>query len=357
MIKFQNKNLKLFPFRKALAKYIKYKNNKIIFEESNNNMIYYIRDEEGSLIGLKYNNSIYYYIKNLQEDIIGITDSNYNEICRYEYDSFGKIITIKDNNGNIIEDESHIGIINPYRYRSYYYDKETDLYYLNSRYYNPEWGRFINADGIIKSEENKYNLYIYCKNNPIKFVDNDGRNSITAGWDIFGKAVQTLGEIWVGIKATASAAAAAAFPYVAMAVGVGTLIYASAKIEERTKDKSKKDKDYYVYKLQDCTKPGVNGEACKVEYIGRTGNLNSARARHSRNDYRKNLEFRTLEGPMDYDMSRVREQYNIKKYRTLNKYNRYNNQINGLSPSKYEKYAPIIDGMDLTYVGGSLWFD
>ncbi len=60
---------------------------------------------------------------------------------------------------------------------------------------------------------------------------------------------------------------------------------------------------------------------------------------------------------MDYNMSRVREQYNIKKYRTLNSANRYNNQINGLSPSKYEKYAPIIDGMDLTYVGGSLWFD
>ncbi len=141
-------------------------------------MIYYIRDEEGSLIGLKYNNSIYYYIKNLQEDIIGITDSNYNEGCRYEYDSFGKVITIKDNNGNIIEDESHIGIINPYRYRSYYYDK-----------------------------------------------------------------------------------------------------------------------DYYVYKLQDCTKPSLYDEGCKVEYIGRTGNIESAMIRHSRNDYREYLEFETIEGP------------------------------------------------------------
>ena len=139
-------------------------------------MIYYIRDEEGSLIGLKYNNKIYYYIKNLQEDIIGITDSNYNEVCRYEYDSFGRIITIKDNNGNIIEDESHIGIINPYRYRSYYYDKETSLYYLNSRYYNPEWGRFINADGIIgnPNEEIYYNLYGYTRNNPVKHIDSEG---------------------------------------------------------------------------------------------------------------------------------------------------------------------------------------
>ena len=54
-------------------------------------------------------------------------------------------------------------------------------------------------------------------------------------------------------------------------------------------------------------------------------------------------------------MSRVREQYYIKKYRTLNKYNRMNNQINGLSPNKYERYAYLIDDMDLTYVGGSLW--
>jgi RHS repeat-associated protein len=151
-------------------------NNKIIFEESNNNMIYYIRDEEGSLIGIKYNDKVYYYIKNLQEDIIGITDSDYNEICIYEYDSFGRIITIKDNNGNIIEDESHIGIINPYRYRSYYYDKETRVYYLNSRYYNPEWGRFINADGIIGANKDilGYNLYAYVSNNPTLASDNEG---------------------------------------------------------------------------------------------------------------------------------------------------------------------------------------
>ncbi len=161
----------------TLTKYFT-ENNKIIFEETGNSVIYYIRDEEGSLIGLKYNHDIYYYIKNLQEDIIGITDSNYNVLCTYEYDSWGKVISIKDNNGNIIEDTSHIGIINPFRYRSYYYDKETKLYYLNSRYYNPEWGRFINADGIIKAEENKYNLYIYCKNNPVKYIDAEGTNSI-----------------------------------------------------------------------------------------------------------------------------------------------------------------------------------
>ena len=132
---------------------------------------------EGSLIGLKYNDKVYYYIKNMQEDIIGITDENFNKIVEYEYDSWGNIITIKDNNGNIITDESHIGIINPFRYRSYYYDKETKLYYLNSRYYNPEWGRFINCDSYLGVSEDilGYNLYIYVSNNPINNSDNTGQ--------------------------------------------------------------------------------------------------------------------------------------------------------------------------------------
>jgi len=131
---------------------------------------------ERSLIGLKYNDTIYYYIKNMQEDIIGITDSNNNILCSYEYDSWGNIISIKDNDGNIITETSHIGAVNPFRYRSYYYDEETKLYYLNSRYYNPEWGRFINADGIIGANKDilGYNLYAYVGNNPINNSDDNG---------------------------------------------------------------------------------------------------------------------------------------------------------------------------------------
>ena len=149
-------------------------NNKIIFEQTGNNMIYYIRDEEGSLIGFKYNNTTYYYIKNIQEDIIGLTDSSYNLVCSYEYDSWGKLISIKDSNNNVITNTSHIGYINPFRYRSYYYDNETKLYYLNSRYYNSEWGRFVNADGIINGNLDfiSYNLNVYVSNNPVFAQDN-----------------------------------------------------------------------------------------------------------------------------------------------------------------------------------------
>lgn len=148
----------------------------IIYEVRGNNTIYYMRDEGINLIGLVFNGVKYYYKRNNQNDIIGIYDSNYNEIVKYEYDCYGKVISIKDENENEIIDTNNIGIINPFRYRGYYYDNETGYYYLNSRYYNPEWGRFINADNFITDNagSTRYNMYHYCNNNPIMYIDPDG---------------------------------------------------------------------------------------------------------------------------------------------------------------------------------------
>ena len=162
-------------------------------------MIYYIRNDVDDLLGFKYNNTVYYYIKNIQDDIIGIIDSNNNIIANYKYDSWGNIISITDNNGNDISNNTnHIANINSFRYRSYYYDTETNLYYLNSRYYNPAWGRFINADGIIGANEDilGYNLYAYCGNNPIIQKDDSGKAAIALGLG-FG----TLGLIALGLAA------------------------------------------------------------------------------------------------------------------------------------------------------------
>ena len=172
--------------------------NKIIFEKSNENVIYYIRSVDGRLIGFKYNNDTYYYIKNIQEDIIGILDSNYNIVAKYQYDSYGNNISITDSSGNLIVDNNNIANINPFRYRSYYYDKETNLYYLNKRYYSPIMGRFINADGIINGNLDiiGYNLYAYCSNNPIIYNDKDGESlgafSIVAGVSFFVGIASTL---------------------------------------------------------------------------------------------------------------------------------------------------------------------
>ncbi len=151
--------------------------NNIVFEKTGNNVLYYIRSNVDELIGFKYNNDLYYYIKNAQDDIIGIMDSNYSVVARYEYDSWGNIVSIKDSNNNdVSNDSNHIANINPFRYRSYYYDKETKLYYLNSRYYNPIWCRFINPDGIGGANNDilSQNLYAYVSNDPINNCDPTG---------------------------------------------------------------------------------------------------------------------------------------------------------------------------------------
>ena len=141
-----------------------------------------MRNENNNLIGFTYKNETYYYKKNIQEDIIGIYNNKYEQIVEYEYDAWGRILSIKDGNGQEIANPSHIAHINPFRYRSYYYDEETKLYYLNSRYFNPEWGRFINIDNLISfiSDSLETNLYIYTNNNCINKVDSSGRGFLSA---------------------------------------------------------------------------------------------------------------------------------------------------------------------------------
>lgn len=143
--------------------------NKIIFEDINGTILYYLYNGN-DVIGFKYNENMYYYIKNIFGDIISIIDSNHQTIVTYQYDSFGKITSIIDNSNN------QIGNINPFRYRSYYYDEETELYYLNKRYYNPTFGRFINIDKYISTGTSIIgnNMYTYCNNNFINMKDENG---------------------------------------------------------------------------------------------------------------------------------------------------------------------------------------
>ena len=133
------------------------------------------------LVGFTYNKdgetSNYIYRRNIQGDIIGIYDSLGNEVGEYAYDAYGKCyVKYKDNSS---EEEKTILNTNPFRYRGYYYDNETGLYYLNARYYDPSIGRFISPDVLTILDETKghingLNLYMYCNNNPVMFVDPSG---------------------------------------------------------------------------------------------------------------------------------------------------------------------------------------
>lgn len=175
--------------------------NKIIFEKRGNDIISYFYNNVNELIGFKYNNEIYYYIKNIRNDIIGILDDKCHLVAKYYYDSWGNIISIKDENNNDVPAD-HIANINPFRYKSYYYDEETKLYYLGARYYNPQWGRFISSDYILNLSTHlkSNNLFSYALNNPINFVDSMGNlpKFIKKAWKKVKKAVNNAYKNAVG---------------------------------------------------------------------------------------------------------------------------------------------------------------
>lgn len=105
-----------------------------------------------------------------------ITDANGDTVARYRYDAWGKCTIVSDTSTD------GIAAVNPYRYRTYYFDSETGLYYLQSRYYDPETGRFINADDARYMGDSEtalgYNLFAYCENNPVIYGDYDGHDAI-----------------------------------------------------------------------------------------------------------------------------------------------------------------------------------
>ncbi len=113
----------------------------------------------------------YWYEKNLFGDIIAVYDQNGYKLVEYIYDAWGNIVLSSYASG--LSEEN---FYNPFRYRGYYYDTETELYYLNSRYYDSKIGRFINADVYVSTGQGIIgnNMFAYCNNNPIMCVDYTG---------------------------------------------------------------------------------------------------------------------------------------------------------------------------------------
>ena len=145
--------------------------------------IYYIYDENGSPAGITVNGTQYWFVKNLQGDVTAILDSSGAVVANYRYDAYGYIISITNGSGaNVgLTDTGHIARLNPFRYRGYMYDEETEFYYLRSRYYDPYIGRFLNADGYVSTGQGftGYNMFAYCNNDPISHKDSTGTFATT----------------------------------------------------------------------------------------------------------------------------------------------------------------------------------
>ena len=133
-------------------------------------------DENGEAFGFNYNGNDYYYVRNAQNDVIFISNSDNACVVVYRYDAWGNTTACYDTS-----DDRMLSIINPYTYRGYYYEFETNTYFLKSRYYNPELCRFISADGICDTDTGvlSHNMFAYCNNNPINNKDSNG--TITIG--------------------------------------------------------------------------------------------------------------------------------------------------------------------------------
>ena len=145
----------------------------------------------------EFTSNIYYLLTNMQGDVIAIYNEAGQKIYEYAYDAWGNILR----SAQISTGGRAANQVNPFRYRGYYYDTDTGLYYLQSRYYNPQWGRFLNADGYVSTGTGLlgYNMYAYCDNNPVMGYDPTGE------WN-WGTFLSGANLIMVGAMAMATAA-------------------------------------------------------------------------------------------------------------------------------------------------------
>ena len=199
------------------------------------------------VIGFIYNGITYHYEKNTLNDVTAIVDGNGNIKAKYLYDAWG--------NHTITLDIDGIGTLNPFRYKTYYYDVETGLYYLQNRYYDPEVGRFLNADTHVNANGTilGFNMFAYCNNNPVMGYDPTGEvdwGSLFMGGLELGIGSMLL--LAVGIAAAtvcAPVGLVAMAGFAALAIG-GTAFVAlgASDVQEAfTGDNYLKEADSYEY--------------------------------------------------------------------------------------------------------------
>ena len=208
-----------------------YRDGKLIDYQWSGTDIYIWYDGNGAPYGFSCNYTDYYYIKNAQGDITGIADAAGNPVVAYSYDAWGRLL---GTSGTLA---STIGAYNPPRYRGYVYDDETGLYYLQSRYYDPEVGRFISADAYLSTSQGftGNNMFAYCGSNPVNRIDKEGMD-----WeDVFaiGLSIILIGvAIILAIPSGGSSLAAAGVAISASsaaivgeaAIGAGAVVAGSA---------------------------------------------------------------------------------------------------------------------------------
>ena len=239
-----------------------YDSNGRLLKQSNGLEFFY---DSNGLVGLKYNGSNYVYRTDIQGNVIAILDSSGEVVVQYKYDAWGNQ-QVLDATGNAITDTTNIGILNPFRYRSYYFDNETGLYYLQTRYYDPEVGRFLNIDKLCNADSgaiNGLNLWAYCCNNPVMGYDPYGT------WD--------WGRFWKGFAIVAVAVAAVALTVATLGTGsaVGGVIVAGTvgAAGDMFSQAVIEDKDFSEINYGQVAISGVTSALSAIPGVGYTGSI------------------------------------------------------------------------------------
>lgn len=189
----------------------------LVTEKGEGRRIWYYYDSAANPVSMRVSGKDYFYVRNLQNDVIALIDDTGETVVEYKYNSWGKILSITGSKAGTI------GKTNPFRYRGYYYDEETGMYYLKNRYYDPEIRRFISADSYISGfNSTMCNVFCYCGNNPVSNSDPEGT--------FFKKIVHFLKSKWKKTKK----AVAKVYNFVRehVATFVGTESYQTSKVDE-----------------------------------------------------------------------------------------------------------------------------
>ena len=327
-----------------------YLNGKLMHETRGEKVFDYCYDANGQLYAVSYkaNSSTdavtYYYAHNWRGDITSIYDGDGNMVAKYEYDDWGNVLTVTDANNSEITDPAHIANLNPFRYRSYYYDSESGLYYLMSRYYDPVTHRFVNADGYLQAGEDilDVNMFAYCGNNPVCRIDSKGNSwwgialacfatvAVCAVAVVAAPVIATAA-VGVGIAATASSVITASVGVAIIATCVG--VYAGVKhISQSTSNSKSSSSKSYDALPRNHTVYGLVDSNGNTQYVGRTTNPEKRENAHANNPQRSHLNFVPIATGLNAIEARGVEQIQMMYHHTVNTSNKMNNQINGISP-------------------------
>ena len=300
-------------------------------------------DANGTPLTMTCNGTVYYYITNLQGDVMSLERADGGGGAQYAYDALGNILAMS---GTLAE-------LNPLRYRGYVYDQETGFYYLNSRYYDPAVGRFINPDAAIGQVGNikGNNMFTYALNNPVMYSDLTGNwpklstvlagvAAVAATVAVAAAVVATCGAAIPAVAAGGSLAlglsagsAASAIATTALAVAGATAIASATSyaLEKIAADSSKRDNSVYV----------LVDEGGTVQYVGRTKNVERRREAHSQNPARSGLRMDVIASGLNHSESRALEQAGMAYYHTINTVDKMNNQINSIAPQYWGVYKEL----------------